>query len=364
MESQNLNELLSNLYYSLDSSVSYSGREKLFKEAKKRNGKIKRNDVNKWLQSQLPYTLHRSVRLNFKTRRVVVYDIDEQWQMDLVDLPKISTQNDGHRYILVAIDVFSKYAWVESVKNKSGPVIKKAFQNILESNGKRKPKFIQTDKGNEFFNQHMRGLLQKNNIKLFTTNSERKASIVERFNRTLKELMFKYFTKNNTRRYIDVLHQFVGKYNNSYHRSIKMKPREVTEENSSIVWLNLYEKDWKIRNVKSKKFRVGNKVRISSEKTTFQKRYEEIWTEEIFTITHVIKGNPIVYKVEDDSGESIKGTFYEKELQKVTPPETYRIEKVIRKKKNKDGSVLCLVKWKGYPDKFNSYVLEEDLQRL
>ena len=172
MESQNLNELLSNLYYSLDSSVSYGGKEKLFKEAKKRNDKIKRSDVNKWLQSQLPYTLHRPVRLNFKTRRVVVYDVDEQWQMDLVDLPKISRQNDEHRYILVAIDVLSKYAWIESVKNKSGAFIKKAFQNILERNGKRKPKFIQTDKGNEFFNQHMRELLRENNIKLFTTNSD------------------------------------------------------------------------------------------------------------------------------------------------------------------------------------------------
>ena len=363
MESQKLNELLSNLYYSLESSVSYGGKEKLFREARKRSSLIKRIDVNKWLQSQLPYTLHKPVRLNFKTRRVVVYDIDEQWQMDLVDLPKISRQNDGHRYILVVIDVLSKYVWVESVKKKSGPSIGKAFQNILHRNGKRNPKFIQTDKGNEFFNHHMKDLLHENNIKLFTTNSERKASIVERFNRTLKELMFKYFTKNNTRRYIDILQQLVGKYNNSYHRSIKMKPREVTKDNTPIVWLNLYEKDWK-RNNDGKKFCIGDKVRISIEKTTFQKRYEEIWTEEIFTITHIVKGNLTVYKVEDDSGESIKGTFYEKELQKVTPPETYRIEKVIRKKKNKDGTVLYLVKWKGYPDKFNSYVLEEDLQKI
>jgi len=127
----------------------------------------------------------------------------------------------------------------------------------------------------------------------------------------------------------------VEKYNNSYHSSIKMKPIEVTKGNSPQVWLNLYEKGW---NDKSKiKLQVGDKVRLSIEKTTFQKRYDQLWTEEIFTVTHVINMIPIVYKIEDYSKEPIKGTFYNEELQKVDEPDTYSIERIIRKKRNADG---------------------------
>ena len=110
--------------------------------------------------------------------------------------------------------------------------------------------------------------------------------------------------------------------------------------------------------------KVGDTVRISIERLPFQKRYEEIWTEEIFIITHKIVGKPTVYKLKDQANESIKGTFYFDELQKVSEPSTYRIERVIRKKKNRDGSILYYVKWKGYSDKFNSYVTAEDIKRL
>ena len=117
MENQKLNELFSNLYYSLDSPASYGSIEKLFEEVRKTREDVKKSDVIKWLQSQLSYTLHKPVKLNFKTRRVVVYDIDKQWQMDLVDLSKISKHNKGNRYIFVAIDILIKYAWMETLKN-------------------------------------------------------------------------------------------------------------------------------------------------------------------------------------------------------------------------------------------------------
>ena len=142
-----------------------------------------------------------------------------------------------------------------------------------------------------------------------------------------------------------------------------MKPSSVNSQNSSQVWINLYEKKH-LNRYSSPKFHVGDKVRISIEKTTFQKRYDQIWTEEIFIITHIIRGAPTVYKLKDQADEALKGTFYPEELQKVAEPDAYRIEKVIRKKKNTDGSVSYLVKWKGYPEKFNSFVSETDLQEL
>ena len=364
MENQKkkMDELLSELYYSFNSPVAYSGKQKLFEEAKKRNGKIKIKQVEEWLQSQPSYTLHKPVRINLETRRVIVFEKDESWQIDLVDLTKLSKMNDGYKFLLIAIDVFSKYVWIEPMKSKSALEVERALSKIfLES--KRKPQTIQTDKGKEFLNRLVEELLKRHGIKLYTTFSERKASVVERVNRTIKGIMFKYFTKENTRRYIDVLQNIAMRYNNSYHRSIKMKPIQVTKENSPRVWMNLYEKDWKNKKIKPK-FSVNDKVRVSSESMPFKKRYEEIWTEEIFSIAHVIKGHPIVYKIKDYGEEPIKGTFYSEELQKVTEPESFHIEKVIRKKKNPDGSVSCLVKWKGYPEKFNSYVLEKDLKKI
>ena len=356
-----MDKILSELYYSFDSPVAFGGKQSLFKEAKKRKIKIKIKDVEKWLRSQPSYTLHKPVRINPKTRKVLVFEKDESWQIDLVDLTKLSKMNDGYKFLLVAIDVFSKYVWIEPMKSKSAVEVEKALSKIfLES--KRKPQTIQTDKGKEFLNRLVEELLKRHGIKLYTTFSERKASVVERVNRTIKGIMFKYFTKTNTRRYIDVLQNIVTRYNNSYHRSIKMKPNQVTVENSPRVWMNLYEKEMKKEKEKPK-FLIDDKVRVSIESMPFKKRYEEIWTEEIFSIAHIIKGHPTVYKIKDYGGEPIKGTFYSEELQKVIEPESFDIEKVIRKKKNPDGSVSCLVKWKGYPEKFNSYVLEKDLKK-
>jgi len=360
MANLKMNDVFNKLYYSLDSPVAYSAKDKLFREARKQIKELKLCDVEKWLRSQPTYTLHRPVRLNFKTRRVVVYGMDEQWQMDLVDLSNLSRYNSGFKYILVCVDILSKYAWVVPLKTKSASELVTAIQTIFNKD-QRQPQLLQTDKGTEFLNVKVKSLLHRHGVRLFTTNSERKASVVERLNRTLKGLMFKYFTQNDTRKYIDVLNELIIKYNNSYHSSIKMKPNEVTRANSPRVWLNLYEKGWNDEVEDKNALRVGDKVRISIEKTTFQKRYEQLWTEEIFSISHAINSNPIVYKIEDYSREAIKGTFYREELQKVNEPETYNIEKIIRKKRNADGTVSCLVRWRGYPEKFNSYVLEKDL---
>ena len=95
---QDFENVLKRLYYNLDSPASFSGKEKLFEAAKELNDNITRDDVQKWLRTQITYTLHRPVQLKFQTRRVVVYDIDEQWQMDLVDLSKLSKYNSGFKY--------------------------------------------------------------------------------------------------------------------------------------------------------------------------------------------------------------------------------------------------------------------------
>ena len=209
------------------------------------------------------------------------------------------------------------------------------------------------DKGKEFYNRDVKGL-----IELYSTENEEKSSVVERWIRTMKEKMWKYFTDNNTNVYIDILPDLVKDYNNTKHSSIKMTPVEASEkENELTVWRNLYPNRFGILDI-NPKFSVGDKVRISKKKALFEKGYTTRWTEEIFTITKIKRTSPVTYKIADLNGEEIDGTFYEPELQK-TSQQLFRIEKVIEKGKNKS-----LLKWKGYSNDFNSWVDNKDIVNL
>ena len=246
------------------------------------------------------------------------------------------------------------------LKKKQGHELVKAFQTILASG--RKPSKLQTDQGTEFLNRVFQKFLREYNIEFFTVKSGLKASVVERFNRTLKNKMYKYFTAKDTLTYIDVLPKLVKSYNNTYHRSIKMKPSQVTKSNEAKVWDTLYDNDVDKR--VRYKFQVGDRVRISKVKRMFEKSYLPNYTEEMFTIYKRFARQVPVYKLKDDAGEILDGTFYEAEIQKVIKEDdVYRVEKVLRKRKRK-GVVEYFVKWKGYPDKFNSWVAEKDILKL
>ena len=174
----------------------------------------------------------------------------------------------------------------------------------------------------------------------------------------MKEKMWKYFTTNSTSVYINVLPDLVEDYNNTRHSSIKMTPVEVSKKKNELtVWRNLYPEHLEIRDIKPK-FSVGDKVRISKKKKTFEKGYTTRWTEEIITIIEVKHTLPVTYKIADLNGEEIQGTFYEPELQK-TSQQLFRKEKVIKRGKKKS-----LVKWKGYSDDFNSWVDNKDIVNL
>ena len=186
-----------------------------------------KKEVREWLQTQDAYTLNKPTRQRFPRRQVVVYGIDHQWQADLVDLGKLASYSRGFEYLLTCIDVLSKYAWVVPLKDKTGKSLKEAFQVIFKTG--RQPIRLQTDRGTEFTNRVFQKFLKENDVHFFTTyNDETKASIVERFNRTLKTKMWKYFTHRETLRYMDVLPDMVESYNRTVHRSIGMPPAEVT----------------------------------------------------------------------------------------------------------------------------------------
>lgn len=337
-------------YKKPDHPGSFGGVNAVYQALK---GRVKRKDVKSWLQSNDTYTLHKPVRHKFRRNRVIVGGIDEQFQADLVDLQSLVKFNNGYRFLLTCIDIFSKFAWVIPLKDKSGKSILRAFKAIFKD---RKPQNLQSDKGTEFTNKLVQKYLKEIGVHFFTTNNDTKASVVERFNRTLKTKMWKYFSEFKTRKYINVIDKLVYSYNHTKHRSIKMEPVSVNLDNQKLVWNNLYGDFTKDEN-KTFKFQKGDTVRISKSKLLFEKGYENNWTRELFIISEIIPRNPPVYKLKDLMNEDIKGTFYAEELQKVVDSGFYPVEKVIRKRKI-NGKVKYFVKFLGYPEKFNDWVTD------
>jgi hypothetical protein len=275
-----------------------------------------------------------------------------------VDLGKLAFYNKGFKYLLTCIDVLSRYAWVVPLKDKTGKTLKEAFQVIFKTG--QQPIRLQTDKGTEFTNRIFQKFLNEHDVHFFTTyNEETKANIVERFNRTLKTKMWKYFTYRETLPYVDVLSDMVASYNHTVHRTIGIPPAEVTWANQKTASKKLYGRKGPI---KSCKFSPGDRVRLSKAKRMFKKGYLPNWTEELFTIVRCIETRPPVYLVKDDHGEILEGTFYAEELQKVIKTDdVYTIETILKKRKK--GRVHYLVKWLGYPESFNSWIFKQDLQK-
>ena len=353
---------LRKVYYDPRNPGSLGGINKLIR-AVKNDAEIqpKLDDVKKWMAGEDTYTLHAPAARHFPRNRVLVSGIDVQFQSDLVDMSAYAEENDGVHYLLTCVDVFSKYAWVRPLKNKTGRSVTSAFKDILDEG--RVPRRLQTDEGKEYYNKSFQDLMRVRDITHFSTGNETKCALVERYNRTLKTIMWRYLTSINSRRYIDALEDMVSGYNNSYHRSIKMTPASVNKENEKAVFTTLY----KTRQTKSPvfKYSLGDTVRISKYRGVFRKGYEQTFTDEIFTITECIGRSPVVYRLRDYAGENIKGTFYEKELQRVIFDESkvFKIEKILQTKK-RGGKKYAFVKWLGWPDVFNSWIEEEHISDI
>ena len=302
----------------------------------------------------LSQELHKPRKINFTRRKVISNNIDHIWGIDLITMIKYSKQNKNYKYILTVIDFFSKYSWCYPLKTKKSEEIINSFNDIFKK-FKRKPKLIQSDEGTEFTNNKTQTFFKNNNIKWYHTfNRDIKCSICERFNRTILNKIYKNFTLNNNTIWINDLDKLTNEYNNSYHRTIKMKPIDASlKVNENIVRNNLY--NFKYTNKKSK-FSIGDRVRVSLLKNTFEKSYTSNWSQEIFIIDDIKTSNVYYYFLKDLQGELIDGMFYEQELLKTKQNDLYIIEKIIKKVGNK-----YLVKWKNYPDKFNSYINQNDI---
>lgn len=294
--------------------------------------------------------LHAPARRNYKRRPVVIRDIDETFQADLVDMQ--AYPDKGYKYILTVIDNFSKYAWGKPLKSKSGPDVTAAMESIFKEG--RVCKKLHVDQGKEFYNSEFKAMLRKYNVEMYSTFSVLKAMIVERFNRTVKTVMWKKFSLNGNYKWVDILQGLVTKYNNTVHSKIKMKPVDVDENNAESLKLHVYN-NYDVSDPAGK-FKLGDRVRISKSKTIFTKGYLPSWSSELFTIAKVKRTKPVTYELKDYQDHPIQGSFYREELQKTKHPDVYIIEKILKKRGDK-----VYVKWLGFDSSHNSWISKGDL---
>lgn len=361
-------ELLSKIYYNPQNPGSFGGVNKLYEFARRENTDINKNEVENWLKSQNVYTLHKPIRKRFKRNKIYVSYIDEQWECDLVDMKQYSRQNNGYKFILVIIDSFSKYLFALPLKTKTTLEVIKEFKNIFKT---RKPTKIRSDRGLEFNNITFRNFCKNNNILFFTSqDKDIKCAIVERVNRTIKSKLFRYFTMKGTRKYIDVLQNFVSAYNNSTHRSIGMAPADVTTEVEQMVFRKLYGAKNLLQlmhknNNKKQKFKIGDQVRQKYDLNLLEKSYYPLWTDMVYKIDEIHhKLNTPQYSINIDE-EKFKRRFYPEELQKVyvNSDTLWQIEKILSRR-TVDKQKQVLIKWKGYPAKFNQWIPRDQISKL
>lgn len=307
-------------------------------------------------KQQIVNEIHKPARKNFVRRFVILKGIDDLWQADLIDMQSLSKYNKGYNYILVVMDCFSKYAWTEPLKSKNKLNVSRAFQRILDKSHRR-PVNLQTDMGTEFYNHEFQTLMKTYNINHYSSFSTKKASIVERLIRTLKNKMYKYFSLKGNYKWLGVpLEITVETYNNTKHRTIGFKPIDVNKSKVLIIKDNIKKTHKHLSCQNKPKFKVDDHVRISKYKHSFEKGYTPNWSTELFKIKKVNNTLPITYHIEDQRKQPVLGNFYEHELQKSYCPGVYLIERVLKRK----GSKL-FVKWLGLKNEENSWIDKADI---
>ena len=271
--------------------------------------------IKKDSSSILADELHQPIIRKFNKRKVYSQFKDNIWGVDLADMQSLSRKNKGIKYLLCAIDLYSKYAFVIPLKDKKGISIVNAFNKIIKQSN-RKPNKIWVDQEGEYYNNVFEKWLSDNNIIMYSTYNEGKSVVAERFIRTLKNKLYKHMTATGKNVYYDVLDDIVNEYNNTKHNTIKMKPIDVGDNNKRVYVDEHNEKD--------SRFKVGDRVRIYKFKNIFAKGYAN-WSSEIFIVDKINDTVPYTYNLKDLNDEEIIGSFYDKELQKT---ELYFAERI------------------------------------
>ena len=273
-------------------------------------------NLKKFLMKKESLSRHKRRIFKFKRRKIKINGPYTLIQADTIFYRNYSRQNQGYKYILAVVDCFSRKNWCRPMKTTTADECAKNLEDIIQSMPYTPSQFA-SDQGNEFNSKHpsiFNTLIDKYGMLMFTLKGPHKASIVERFIRSLKSRIERYFTENNTFKWIDILPKLSEALNNSYNRSIGMAPNSVSFENKDEVFENLYGA---IGPPTLCKFQIGDHVRIPLDKNIFDKGYSVAWSKEIFKISDKRSdGSVCYYFIRSLDGKKVPGKefYYEQEL--------------------------------------------------
>ena len=270
----------------------------------------------------------------FKRRPIITTHINDIWGADLLDISKMSKTNNNYTFLLVIIDIYSRYAFVVPLKNKSGDEVLKGLKTIDKT-----PRNLWVDEGKEFYNSEVKGYCKNNNINMYHTYSGLKSVYAERFNKTLRDLIFEYLHSNNKNKFIDELPKIIEEYNNRFHKSIQQTPYDVYVKGKmpkNKIYMEHEEPN----------FEIGQYVRKVVVKKLFEKGYTAKWSEDIYIINKIDDSNmPIMYEIKDLKGNVIKGKLYKNQLLKTAFKE--KSESNNYKDMEKEGKIIKKIRKEG-----------------
>lgn len=324
-------------------------------------GLLSKADVKSLLASVESYSLHREFKRASRNPSYTHFK-RYQVQIDLIDIQGLSRWNDGFKYLLAAIDTFTRKAFIEPCKDKTGKTVLTAFKTIYQKLDGKIVTLV-ADRGSELRNSEFISFCRKEKIKFFHNYTSVHAAYIERFNRTIQNMIYRYLSEFETKRYVDVLPAILSSYNNRYHRIIGMSPNTAEMDHSQTeVALAMSKYHSKLASQSPKpKYKVGQLVRIALQKSVFHRGYKEQSNYEVFLI-HSVKTTlkkPLYYLETYDKKEKLIGGFYENELTPVNS-DIFRVEKVL-KTRRRGGTVEHFVKWKGYNSSHNSWISASDI---
>ena len=297
---------LSKLFYDLSNPTAFSSHVPLSKFAPIKT-------VDNFLNNQSTWTRYKAVRHTFPRRRTTGEGIFSHLQVDLCDVSGIAKHNAGNNFILTGVCSYSRMVVAEPVHRKTGVLVAEAFETIFKRLGLT-PSFVISDAGLEFRNSDVKDLFDRYHIQHIVTKSLLKASMVERFNRTLKTRLYKYFHHSDTKRWVDILQKLVVAINNSHNRGIGTCPQKIFDGKAKP---RLTSRGKSVKQVA--RYRIGDEVRLSKARQNFQKGYESGWTEKKYLVSEIVKprfsDEPFAYRVVDsNTGTFVPGILYEQEL--------------------------------------------------
>lgn len=306
-------------------------------------------------KQQVVNELYSNARKNFKRRSYLMKGIDDTWQADLIELIPLTKENKNYKYVLVVIDIFSKYLWTRPLKSKKCAEVTKAMKSIFDED-QRVPTNLQTDLGLEFYGSQFRSLMKSCEINHYSSYNVTKSAIVERVNRTIKTNLWREFAMQGNYKWLKTLPRIVANYNEKKHRTIDMSPNQVNKLNEKRILNTVYKQNHMLTE-SNKKFKIGDIVRISKYKSVFEKSYTGNWSAELFEIYRVQPTDPPTYLLKEiNNGQKIIGCFYEQQLKKTLQKDVYLIEKIIRRRGDK-----IYVKWLNFDDSHNSWISKDQL---